>query len=593
MSFFKHRRGKIREIAPDEIFLDSSNLPSHDEGQFEGRVERPVSPRTIWAIGLVFLVLAVVFSVRSYDLQILHGKDYANISRNNRLDRSIIFATRGIIYDRTGREIAWNESPPSARTDVAIDFATSSVFALRKYSSLPGLSHVVGFVRYPKADSKGTWWREEYVGISGAELAFDSILRGKNGSTMREIDARERVVRENLVSPAHNGSDIRLSIDAQMESELYKILSAHASAKGFAGGASVIMNVHTGEVLALTSFPEYDHAAFTAGNTSVVRAAVNDPRTPMLNRAVAGAYTPGSIVKPIFAAAALKEGVISPDKQILSTGAIKIPNPYDPSRPSIFKDWTVHGWVDMRTAIAVSSDEYFYTIGGGYGGQQGLGINRLDEYARIFGLGTSTGIALLGEVSGIIPTPEWKELVFGSNDPWRIGDTYNTAIGQYGFQVTALQAVRFISAIANGGKLLTPQLLAISGDESDGTGTSTDSAFSPQKDVSYVNIDIPDEYLQVVREGMRLAVISNRTDATVKSLNIGGIDIAAKTGTAQTGVNNESMNSWSIGFWPEDNPRYAYATVLEKAPAETLSGASPAMLPFFQWLIANKPEYVQ
>ena len=299
----------------------------------------------------------------------------------------------------------------------------------------------------------------------------------------------------------------------------------------------------------------------------------------MLNRAVAGAYTPGSIIKPIFAAAALKEEIISPDKQILSTGAIKIPNPYDPTRPSIFKDWAVHGLVDMRTAIAVSSDEYFYTIGGGYGGQKGLGINRIDEYARNFGLATSTGIALWGEVSGVIPTPEWKESVFGKDDPWRIGDTYNTAIGQYGFQITALQAVRFVSAIANGGRLLTPQLLA-----------QSDNASST---ASYISTGVSDEYLEVAREGMRLAVVSTRKDATVKSLNIGGIRIAAKTGTAQTGVNNESMNSWSVGFWPAENPRYAYATVLEKAPAGTLAGASPAMLPFFQWLIVNKPEYIE
>ncbi|OGG60962.1 hypothetical protein A3C86_00080 [Candidatus Kaiserbacteria bacterium RIFCSPHIGHO2_02_FULL_49_16] len=579
MQLFWQRKVKIREIAPDEIFLDSSNLPSHNERQFEGRVEQPIGGRAIWSAGIVFIIISIVFSVRTYNLQITHGTEFSDISRNNRLDRSLIFATRGLIYDRTGRELAWNESPLSIRSDVAIDSATSSVFALRKYSSLPGLSHLIGFIRYPKADANGTWWREEYAGISGVELSFDSVLQGKNGNTMREIDAREHIVRENLISPARNGADIKLSIDAEVQSELYKILSSHAIANRFNGGASVIMNVHSGEILALASFPEYDHTAFTEGNTRAVRDAINNPRTPMLNRAVAGAYTPGSIIKPIFAAAALKEEIISPDKQILSTGAIKIPNPYDPTRPSIFKDWAVHGLVDMRTAIAVSSDEYFYTIGGGYGGQKGLGINRIDEYARNFGLATSTGIALWGEVSGVIPTPEWKESVFGKDDPWRIGDTYNTAIGQYGFQITALQAVRFVSAIANGGRLLTPQLLA-----------QSDNASST---ASYISTGVSDEYLEVAREGMRLAVVSTRKDATVKSLNIGGIRIAAKTGTAQTGVNNESMNSWSVGFWPAENPRYAYATVLEKAPAGTLAGASPAMLPFFQWLIVNKPEYIE
>src|SRR3989344_3879789 len=318
MRLFRTRRKPTYEIAPDEIFLDSSNLPSHNERQFEGRVDHPVSSGAIWGVGVTFFVLVAVFSFRSYDLQITHGADYADISRNNRLDRSLIFAARGIIYDRTGRELAWNESPPAARGDIAIDFATSSVFALRKYSSLPGLSHIIGFVRYPKTDAQGAWWREEYAGISGVELSLDAFLKGKNGSTMREIDAHNRVVRENLVSPPRNGSDVTLSIDAEVQSELYRTLSAHARANRFDGGASVIMDVRTGEILALTSFPEYDHTAFTEGNVRAVREAVNNPRTPMLNRAVAGAYTPGSIVKPIFAAAALKEGIISPEKHILS-----------------------------------------------------------------------------------------------------------------------------------------------------------------------------------------------------------------------------------------------------------------------------------
>ena len=414
--------------------------------------------------------------------------------------------------------------------------------------------------------------------MSGSELAFEALLEGVNGSRMVETDARGVLQRENIVTPPQNGADLRLTIDADIQSKLYTLLSAHAREQKFAGGAAVIMDVHTGQLLAITSFPEYDNNAFTAGDIIAARAAMSDPHTPLLNRAVSGLYAPGSIVKPIFAAAALNEGIISPDKQILSTGAISIPNPYDAAHPSLFRDWTVHGLVDMRTALAVSSDEYFYTIGGGYGAQQGLGIAKIDEYARRFGLATTTGIALRGEAGGVIPTPAWKAHVFGTDDPWRIGDTYHTAIGQYGFQITPLQAVRFIAAIANGGKLLTPQLTA--------------SLVRSQPPSEIVGIDIPDPYLQIVREGMRLAVTSDRKDATVKFLNIPQIHIAAKTGTAQIGVHNEYVNSWSVGFWPAENPHYAYAVVLERAPANTLSGAAHAMLPFFQWLAANHPEYV-
>ena len=566
--FRRRRYRSVREIAPDEIFLDSTNLPGYDPVQFEARVVKPISPRSIFTVGIIFICVAIVFGFRAFSLQVAHGETYAAISMDNTLDRSLIFATRGLIFDRTGKELAWNEAQISSTS-----VATSSTYALRKYITEPGFSLLLGFVQYPKADAKGEWWREQYSGVSGIELSFDKQLEGENGSTVVETDAHGKVERSNIVVPPVDGENLTLSIDADIQNKLYEVLSQHAQEMHFQGGAAVIMDVHTGEIVAMTSFPEYDNQAFTDGNAAAIRAASNDSHTPMLNRAIAGLYTPGSIVKPMFAAAALKEGIISPDKQILSTGAITIPNPYDPSHPSVFRDWTVHGLIDMRTALAVSSDEYFYTIGGGYGGQPGLGIAKIDQYAQLFGLATTTGVQLYGEKSGIIPTPQWKAQVFGADDPWRIGDTYHTAIGQYGFQITPIEAVRYIASIANGGKLLRPQLLASS---------------TPQ----FTTVGIPDSELQIVREGMRLAVSSTRSDATVKALNIGGIEIAAKTGTAQLGYHNESMNSWSVGFWPASNPKYAYAVMLEKAPAGTASGAAPGLVPFFYWLIANKPEYV-
>jgi penicillin-binding protein 2 len=564
------RKHRVHEIAPDEIFLDSSNLPQHNPMQFEGRVERPVSRAALFSVVAVFLGVALLFGVRAFGLQIMSGGVYAETSKNNTLERTLVFATRGVIYDRKGKKLAWNEAAP-AEAGAA---SSTPTYALRRYASLPGLSHIIGFVQYPKADAHGSWWREEYTAVSGAELSLDPSLAGTNGSTMVERDAHGSVQRQNIEAPPHNGADATLSIDAEVQSKLYALLFVHAHEQGFQGGAAVIMDVHTGEILALTSFPEYDNQAFTEGIPRAVHAASSDPSTPLLDRAISGLYAPGSIVKPIFAAGALNEGIITPDKEILSTGAISVPNPYDPAHPSFFHDWTVHGLIDMRMALAVSSDEYFYTIGGGYGGQPGLGIAKIDEYARKFGLGAPTGIALAGEASGVIPTPEWKAATFGSDDPWRIGDTYHTAIGQYGFQITPIQAVRYIAAIGNGGELLTPQLVA-----------SSTQAFT--------KVGIPDPDLQVVREGMRMAVTSNRKDATVKVLNMSEMHIAAKTGTAQVGTRNQYMNSWSVGFWPAENPHYAYAVVLEKAPAGTLSGAAPGLRPFFEWLAANHPEYVE
>lgn len=561
--FFRRRKKRpVHEIAPEDIFLDSSNLPGLDAAQFEGRVERPLSNGAMLAVGIVFVLVACGYTARAFDLQLLDGETYAEMSRNNSIERSIIFASRGVIYDRTGTELAWNTP----------DEATTSPFARRAYYSGSGLAHILGFVQYPKADASGNWWREDYIGVTGAERSLDEALKGKNGEELIETDVHGETIRSNIVTPPQNGSDIKLSIDAEVQHKLYETLSAHAARQRFQGGAAVIMDVRTGELIALTSFPEYDNNAFARGDQEAVQAANTSARLPLLNRAVAGLYTPGSIVKPIFAAAALSEGIIAPEKELLSKGALVLPNPYNPDQPSVFKDWRAHGWVDMRTAIAVSSDEYFYIVGGGFGGQQGLGISRLDEYARLFGLGSTTGIILGGEEAGVIPTPEWKEKVFGTDDPWRIGNTYHTAIGQFGFQITPLQAVRFAAAIANDGKLLKP--LIVKGAQP-----------------AYAEPLLSSDTLQVVRDGMRLAVTSTRSDATAKSLAMGGIQFGAKTGTAEVGARKEWINSWAIGFWPYDNPRYAFAVVLEKAPAGTLSGAAPGVRPFFEWLSVYKPEY--
>jgi len=562
-------RRRSREIAPDEIFLDSSNLPSLDSAQMEGRVESPVSPTPLVGVGMVFALGVCAFLYQTFSLQIVQGAEFSEISRENRLDRSILFAPRGHIYDRTGEQIAWNEALTAEEELASTTPREVTDFPRRRYYEQDGLAHILGFVRYPRQDQSGVWWREDYSGVSGAELLFDTELRGSNGSSLLETDARGGIRRQHIVVPTQIGKDITLTIDAAVQSKLHTQLAQHAENNNFKGGAAVIIDVHSGELLALTSFPEYDNEAFTEGNTAAVTAAHESARTPLLNRAIAGLYAPGSIVKPLFAAAALQESIIAPEKSILSTGQLTVPNPYNPDKPSVFRDWKAHGWVDMRRAIAVSSDVYFYTIGGGVPGQKGLGITKLDDYSRAFGLGSLTGIALKGEVEGVIPTPEWKKQVFGEDEEWRLGDTYITSIGQFGFQITPIQAARFTAALANGGKLLTPHIIP--------------------GELQEIAVGIDDEYLQVAREGMHSAVADGGTAA---ALNIAGIEIAAKTGTAEVGERNQFMNSWVVGFWPAAEPRYAFAVVLEKAPAGTLSGASPGLRPFFEWLITEKPEYV-
>lgn len=330
------------------------------------------------------------------------------------------------------------------------------------------------------------------------------------------------------------------------------------------------MDVSNGEILAITSFPEFDPEVLSEGTDSEkIAEYVNNKSKPFLNRVIDGLYTPGSIVKPFLAVAALEEGIISPEKNIYSAGFISVPNPYDEDHPSIFKDWKAHGYVDMRDAIAVSSDVYFYEVGGGFEDQKGLGIGRIEKYMRVFGFGESSGDSFLSGPSGTIPNPEWKAATFGG-EAWRVGDTYNTSIGQYGFQVTPVQAVKAFAAIANGGMLLEPTVV-----------------LGERRPAVKLNFN-PDN-LQVVKEGMRQGVVSG----TAANLNLPFIKVAAKTGTAELGSRKEFVNSWVTGFFPYDNPRYAFAVVMEKGPHENTIGALYVIRQLLEWMNENTPEYLR
>ena len=556
---------KNRDIDPDEVLLDASNLPSFDTNQFEGRVERSLRRVVPLWVGVFAMLVFALFLFQVWNLQVARGEAMALLSQRNNLDNEVIFAKRGVIYDRLGRELAWNA--PILNEE---ELPRHDTYALRHYIEAPGFSHLLGFVGYPEQDAQGHWWRTEYVGRAGVEQSFDDILRGENGIRIIEVDALSNVQSENTVRTPVDGTTVALSIDSDIQSALYDAIRDGAQTAGFVGGAGIVMDVDTGEIVALTNYPEYSSQVMTdAADSDTIAGYAENSAQPFLNRAVLGEYTPGSIVKPYIVAASLAEGIINPTKSILSTGAIRIPNPYLPGQFSIFRDWKAHGWVDAREALKLSSNVYFYAVGGGYEDQEGLGISKLAAYARAFGFGIPTGIAFDTEADGVVPTPAWKKAVFGEDNPWRIGNTYHTAIGQFGFLVTPIQAVRYAAAVANGGNLMTPHL--IKGERSQS-----------------VSVGIADEHLQVAREGMQKAA----EEGTAIAVNVPGIRIAGKTGTAQLGARNEYMNSWVIGYWPADNPKFAYAAVLEKAPAGTLRGAAPALQQFFRYLVDEKPEYV-
>lgn len=562
--YFKRNRRQIKNsIDPDEIFLDSQNLPAFDTSQFEGRLEKPIARSVFSLMSFFILIVGVVFIYKLWDLQIVEGAKFRNRSDNNNLHQTTIFANRGVIYDRNGVPVVWNTTNENTPD-----------YSLRVYATSTGLSTVVGYLKYPTKDSSGFYYSNKFDPKDGLEKLFDSILSGENGTNIVETDVRGNIVSESVTQPPKDGQNVNLSIDLRLQRRLNESLLDIASRAGYKGGAGAIMNIHTGEILASSNFPEYDSQIMTDGSDSQkISNWLNDINHPFLNRVVQGLYTPGSIMKPFIAMGVLDQKVIDPNKQILSTGTMTVPNPYFPDKPSVFVDWKAHGLVDLRDAIAVSSNIYFYQVTGGFGSQRGIGIENIEKYTRMFGFGTPTGIDFAGEKVGTIPNPEWKAKTFNGEE-WRVGDTYNTSIGQYGFQVTPIQALRAVSALANGGKIVSPTFLKMSENS--------------VPEVTSV-VDLNQDYFRIVKEGMRQGV----TEGTSGPINFPFVKVASKTGTAQIGVGNNAVNSWVIGFWPYENPKYAYVVVMEKGSIGNQFSATRVMQGFLDWVNIYAPEYLE
>ncbi len=560
MLFKFRKKYKDYEIQPDEIFLDTLNVSGLDQQQFEGVIEQPIKKSTLVIVAGLFLCVIVFFSLRLMQLQILQGEKFSSYSENNRLRKEHLFAERGVIYDRNGIEIAWNNQGKD-----------QSAFLYRAYTSLSGHGHLLGYVEYPQTDSSGNFWRTEISGLAGLEKKYNTLLTGVNGTRLREMDAFGNLLSENVINAGEAGKNLYTTVDTHIQHYLYEAIAQQADEADFVGGAGSIMNISNGELLAFTSYPEFDPYTLAEGsNVAAINGFFSDPGKPFLNRVLSGLYTPGSIVKPFLGIAALNEGLITKDTKILSTGSIEVPNRFNPSNSSFFKDWRDggHGSTDIRHAIADSVNTFFYAIGGGWKGQEGLGIAGIEKYISAFDITEPTGIDFGREVLGTIPTPEWKERLFSDGD-WRLGDTYNTSIGQFGFQVTPIQMTRATAALANNGILQQPLLVK-------------SPAISKK-----ISEDIPLEYYELIRTAMRDTV----TIGTARVINVPYIDSAAKTGTAQVGVNNEYYNSWIIGFFPYEKPQYAFSIVMERAPRGGEGSAGRAMRNFLENVQENYPEF--
>ena len=379
------------EIAPDEIFLDASNVPDFNRDRFEGRLEKPLPNSSFFLLTIGLSILFLILFVRSWNIEITNGALYADASAHNSLEIKTIFAPRGTITDMHGTVLAENVE----RYDGSVE---------RRYT-MPSLSQVTGYVSYPKKDNNGVYYDTSEKGITAIEAQYDELLTGVNGQMLTETDVAGTVRSEGTIVPAKEGSTLQLSIDANLQKIFAGTIADTASSNGFIAGAGVIMDVHTGAVRALVSYPSYDANVMSSGGPASTLAEYNtNLGHPFLDHAIQGVYAPGSIVKPIVASGALTDGIITPNTIINDPGQISIPDPYHPGKEFIYKGWKVLGIVDVRKAIAWSSDVFFYEVGGGFKSQKGLGIDRLDYWYQQFGLGSTTAIDLPGEVSGLLPT---------------------------------------------------------------------------------------------------------------------------------------------------------------------------------------------
>lgn len=454
----------------------------------------------------------------------------------------------------------------------------------RHYLTGSLLSHVLGYVgpisseEYAELKQQGYLY-QDFIGKTGVEYTYESFLRGQPGKKLIEVDAAGREL--NLISERRpvDGSNLVLSIDLDLQQKAGEILQQYAVNSENASAA--VMDVHTGEILAMVSLPTFDNNVFSGPLTDQDLAALIDaPGKPLVNHAIAERYPPGSTFKTIVGSGALQEGIATPSTTITSHGYITVENEFDPNNVVyIYPDWSALGPLDFYGGIAMSSNVYFYYLAGGKAdeGFRGLGEEKVAEYARGFGFGAPAGIDLPGEAPGLVPDAAWKETTFG--EPWVLGDTYNFGIGQGYMAATPLQVLTSITAIANGGQLVTPHVVRALQD-------SHGNVLKTVEPAPRATVPVSAENLAVVRAAMRQGV----TDGVAKAAAAPGVAVAGKTGTAEFGEELENgkhtTHGWFVGFAPYDDPQIAVVVFVQRGSGG--ADASPAAAKIFDYYF-NSP----
>jgi len=557
----------------------------------------------------VTLLLVGALIVRTGQLQIAQGARYRGLAEGNRIRGIVQTAPRGILYDQNMEQLVENipryrlalvpldipeeqdkqdelfsrlaklteidkkkisdvyaasdhvQIDPTPVDDITreqallLDSHTSDypgvqvlVQAQRSYDMPEALSHVIGYVgplTAEEVDEHPDYELTDSLGKTGVEQSYEDVLRGTNGAKNVEVDAFGRVVNVLASTQAEPGEDLVLGIDAGLQKVIYDELTKAAERSKKKRAAAVAIDPRNGEIRALVSVPGYDINVFSRGTDSEkISAAFQDPNQPLFNRPTGGTYPPGSTFKPFVAAGALQQGTITESTTFFDTGVIQVGE-------QRFNGWKPggHGTVNVISAIANSVNGFFFSIGGGYGDIDGIGISGIDKIASAFGFGKKLDVDLNTEADGLLPTPEWKEQNYG--EPWYLGDTYNASIGQGFVLVTPLQLANATAAIANGGTVWWPHL-----------GTKVlypDGSTQEIKPRALSEHATDEKSVEIVRRGMR-ATVDGGTGRLLADLPVAA---AGKTGTAQFGTGEP--NAWFTAFAPYDEPTLAIAVLVEQA----------------------------
>lgn len=440
------------------------------------------------------------------------------------------------------------------------------------------LSHILGYTGKVSPDDLEKFGDDylpiDYIGKTGLESYWEKELKGTDGYKKYEVDAlgnRKKIISD---TPADDGHNLVLSLDWDLQKKAEEILKTNLAAMKLARGSAVVMNPKTGELLALVSLPAYDNQLFADGISTEQYLALSEDKTqPLFNRVISGEYPSGSTVKPMMAAAALQEKIVSEKTTVFSTGGLKVGIWF-------FPDWKAggHGYTDVRKALADSVNTFFYYIGGGYQDFPGLGIERIVRYMKLFNLGEKTGVDLPNESEGFVPSKEWKEKVKG--EKWYIGDTYHLSIGQGDLLVTPLQVAQWTAFFANRGKIVRPHLVKYILNKDNRLISAVDN--KPLKE------GIIDDYnIEVVRQGLRKTV----TSGSAKRLQDLPVDSAAKTGTAQWNTTKDP-HAWFTAFAPYKDPEIVVTVLVEEGKEGSQVGLTVAkdiMKYYFTTDISNHP----